>query len=153
MMVHALLLSGKPNPKSTVAHRQKIKLNQTDRVSGRSPDHDVFERTPLVGGTPKTHLVLLVLLRCRIGLTPQSDVTQLLSSVSELSWDKMCFWYTAITMSVPKRFVRAAPRHPANTSRSQIKICQRSPFSSNSKSWGPAGLPVGSDLVIDDIAD
>ena len=33
---HALLLSGKPNPKSTVAHRQKIKLNQTDRVSGRS---------------------------------------------------------------------------------------------------------------------
>ncbi|MBZ4261035.1 hypothetical protein LAN14_20995, partial [Mycobacterium tuberculosis] len=96
------LLSGKPNPKSTVAHRQKIKLNQTDRVSGRSPDHDVFERTPLVGGTPKTHLVLLVLLRCRIGLTPQSDVTQLLSSVSELSWDKMCFWYTAITMSVPK---------------------------------------------------
>ncbi|STR51383.1 Uncharacterised protein [Klebsiella oxytoca] len=102
MMVHALLLSGKPNPKSTVAHRQKIKLNQTDRVSGRSPDHDVFERTPLVGGTPKTHLVLLVLLRCRIGLTPQSDVTQLLSSVSELSWDKMCFWYTAITMSGAK---------------------------------------------------
>lgn len=71
-------------------------------MSGRSPDHDVFEKTPLVGGTPKTHLVLLVLLRCRIGLTPQSDVTQLLSSVSELSWDKMCFWYTAITMSVPK---------------------------------------------------
>ncbi|WP_204270014.1 hypothetical protein, partial [Escherichia coli] len=48
--------------------------------------------------------------------------------------------------------VRAAPRHPANTSRRQIKICQRSPFpkSSNAKSRGPAGLPVGSDLVIDD---
>ncbi|EKA0248201.1 hypothetical protein [Enterobacter hormaechei] len=49
----------------------------------------------------------------------------------------------------------AAPRHPANTSRRQIEICQRSPLleSSNAKSWGPAGLPVGSDLVIDDIAD
>ena len=40
----------------------------------------------------------------------------------------------------------------ANTSRRQIEICQRSPLleSSNAKSWGPAGLPVGSDLVIDD---
>ncbi|EEL0143571.1 hypothetical protein G3164_005142, partial [Salmonella enterica subsp. enterica serovar Montevideo] len=64
--------------------------------------------------------------------------------------DKMCFWSTAITMAVlQKRSVRAAPRHPANTSRRQS---QRSPFpkSSNAKSWGPAGLPVGSDLVIDD---
>ncbi|MGE2334501.1 hypothetical protein ACMFBO_25890 (plasmid) [Escherichia coli] len=36
----------------------------------------------------------------------------------------------------------------------RLKICQRSPFlkSSNAKSWGPAGLPVGSDLVIDDRA-
>ncbi|MEN3949877.1 hypothetical protein QE477_29085, partial [Klebsiella pneumoniae] len=63
---------------------------------------DVFERTPHAGGNQKKHLVLLVLRRCRIGLTPRSDVTQLLGSVSELSWDKMCFWYTAITMSVPK---------------------------------------------------
>ncbi|MCI3077853.1 hypothetical protein ML372_26390, partial [Escherichia coli] len=36
--------------------------------------------------------------------------------------------------------VRAAPRHPANVSRSQIEICQRETFydSSNRKSWGPA---------------
>ncbi|MCI3077848.1 protein rep, partial [Escherichia coli] len=36
--------------------------------------------------------------------------------------------------------VRAAPRHPANVSHSQIEICQRSPFpdSSNRKSRGPA---------------
>ncbi|WP_205733044.1 hypothetical protein, partial [Enterobacter hormaechei] len=83
------------------------------------------------------------------------DVTQLLSSVSELSWDKMCFWYTAITMSVPKMIRQGCAPTPCQHSRSQIKICQRSPFpkSSNSKSWGPAGLPVGSDLVIDDIAD
>ena len=110
-------LSGKPNPKSTVAHRQKIKLNQTDRVSGRSPDHDVFERTPLVGGTPKTHLVLLVLLRCRIGLTPQSDVT-----ITEFGFrtqlGKMC-WYTAITMSVPKTIRQGcAPTLPPHLTQS-----------------------------------
>ncbi|EBI7664409.1 hypothetical protein BWL79_25590 [Salmonella enterica] len=64
----------------------------------------------------------------------------------------MCFWSTAITMAVlQKRSVRAAPRHPANTSRRQIEICQRSPFpkSSNAKSRGPLR---GSDLVIDDCA-
>ncbi len=89
-------------------------------------------------------------------MAPQSDAIWLLSSVSEFCRDKMCFWSTAITMPVlQKRSVMAAPRHPANTSRRQIEICQRSPLleSSNAKSWGPAGLPVGSDLVIDDIAD
>ena len=47
---------------------------------------------------------------------------------------------TAHAHSDIPRLVRAAPRHPANVSRSQIEICQRSPFSdsSNRKSWGPA---------------
>ncbi|HFO4951336.1 TPA: hypothetical protein ACHJ4C_005376, partial [Escherichia coli] len=52
----------------------------------------------------------------------------------------MCICRTAHTQSDKYRLVRAAPRHPANVSRSQIEICQRSPFSdsSNRKSWGPA---------------
>ena len=117
----------------------------------------------LGGGVPKSHLVRLVLLRCRIGLTPQSASTRLPSSESELrvlrSVIRIFFDGTRCVFGVPpsrcgyqKRSVRAAPRHPANTSRRQIEICQRSPFlkSSNAKSWGPAGLPVGSDLVIDE---
>lgn len=54
--------------------------------------------------------------------------------------DRMCICRTAHTQSDKCRLVRTAPRHPANVSRSQIEICQRSPFydSSNRKSWGPA---------------
>ncbi len=41
-----------------------------------------------------------------------------------------------------------------NTSRSQIKICQRSPFRNRQTlNRGVPLAPVGSDLVIDDIAD
>ncbi len=56
------------------------------------------------------------------------------------SRDRMCICRTAHTQSDKCHLVRAAPRHPANVSRSQIEICQRSPFydSSNRKSWGPA---------------
>ncbi|STR51388.1 Replication protein [Klebsiella oxytoca] len=156
MMVHALLLSGKPNPKSTVAHRQKIKLNQTDRVSGRSPDHDVFERTPLVGGTPKTHLVLLVLLRCRIGLTPQSgrhSITEF-GFRTQLGQDVFLV-HRHHDVGAKNDSSGLRPDTLPTPHAVRIKICQRSlfPKSSNSKSWGPAGLPVGSDLVIDDIAD
>ncbi len=58
------------------------------------------------------------------------------------SWfrDRMCNRITAHARLCNYHLVRAAPRHPANVSRSQIEICQRSPFSdsSNRKSWGPA---------------
>lgn len=56
------------------------------------------------------------------------------------SRDRMCICRTAHAHSDKCHLVRAAPRHPANVSRSQIEICQRSPFydSSNRKSWGPA---------------
>ncbi|MER2725125.1 hypothetical protein ABTY91_24390, partial [Escherichia coli] len=80
-------------------------------------------------------------------------IAAIVMAVIQNARDKMCFWSTADTRrTVQNILVRAAPRHPANTSRRQIKICQRSPFlkSSNAKSWGPAGLPVGSDLVIDE---
>ncbi|EBK3334962.1 hypothetical protein CO326_25255 [Salmonella enterica] len=40
----------------------------------------------------------------------------------------MCFWSTAIMMPAPKRYLRAAPRYPANASRHRIKIRSRSPF-------------------------
>lgn len=38
MTVHASRSSGKPRSESTAVHRRKIKLNQTSRVSGCSPD-------------------------------------------------------------------------------------------------------------------
>ena len=38
MTVLASRSNGKPRSESTAAHRRKIKLNQTSRVSGRSPD-------------------------------------------------------------------------------------------------------------------
>jgi len=54
--------------------------------------------------------------------------------------DRMCVCRTAHAPSNKHHLVRAAPRHPANVSHSQIEICQRSPFpdSSNRKSRGPA---------------
>lgn len=54
--------------------------------------------------------------------------------------DRMCVCLTAHAPSNKHHLVRAAPRHPANVSHSQIEICQRSPFpdSSNRKSRGPA---------------
>ena len=42
MTVHASRSNGKPRSESTAAHRRKIKLNQTSRVSGRSPDQVVI---------------------------------------------------------------------------------------------------------------
>ena len=56
------------------------------------------------------------------------------------SRDRMCICRTAHAQSDKCHLVRAAPRHPANVSRSQIEICQRETFydSSNRKSWGPA---------------
>ena len=63
------------------------------------------------------------------------------------------FCSTATTVTLQKTILlRAAPRYPANTSRRQIEICQRSPFlkTSNAKSWGPLW---GADLVIDGARD
>ena len=67
--------------------------------------------------------------------------------------DRICFVEPSSRRRFQKTILfRAAPRYPANTSRRQIEICQRSPFlkTSNAKSWGPLW---GSDLVIDGARD
>lgn len=63
------------------------------------------------------------------------------------------FCSTACTQSASKNILgQGKAPTPANASRAAKNFAARSPFlnSSNAKSWGPAGLPVGSDLVIDD---
>ncbi|EGS7275399.1 hypothetical protein I4R02_004656 [Salmonella enterica] len=107
-----------------------------------------------------------VLLRCRIGQTPQSDVSDAipqrlpgdLQSVQQTkktaveSGQDTCL-YSRHTVGTPNILVRAAPRHPANASRhaKKFRVPLTVPELVKQKIAGSRAFGVGSDFVIDDV--